>query len=318
MLLPDFEINNQWIKANRGKKNKVDPLKPYAWLVEKERSITGSIDDTATIFLTNSECPFRCLMCDLWKNTTDTPVPVGAIPKQIEWALEQLPPAKHLKLYNSGNFFDKKAIPEQDYQKIADLVSDFESLIIENHPKLTNENCLRFRDILKPELQIAMGLETVHPRVLQKLNKNLTLDEFANAAQFLLKNGIQSRAFILLRPPFMTEEEGVFWAKKSIDFAFNAGVECCIVIPVRAGNGPMDFMAEKEYFHPPTLQSLEEVLEYGIELKAGRVFADTWDLELFSVCNKCFEQKVNRLNTMNFNQKIEKLTKCNCNSTLSI
>ena len=129
-------INNKWIVSNRGKKNAVDPQRPFAWLVEKERSVSGKIEDTAIIFLTNVECPFHCLICDLWKNTTEKPVPVGAIPNQIEWALEQLPEVKHLKLYNSGNFFDQRAIPEKDHIRIASLVSSFETVIVESHPKL--------------------------------------------------------------------------------------------------------------------------------------------------------------------------------------
>ena len=97
-------INKKWIISNRGKKNPVDPQKPYAWIVEKERTISGKIEDTASIFLTNSECPFYCLMCDLWKNTTDKPVPVVAVPAQIDFALSRLPLTKRLKLYNSGSF----------------------------------------------------------------------------------------------------------------------------------------------------------------------------------------------------------------------
>ena len=34
---------------------------------------------TAVVFLTNRECPFRCVMCDLWMNTLDETVPRGAI-----------------------------------------------------------------------------------------------------------------------------------------------------------------------------------------------------------------------------------------------
>ncbi len=96
-------ISTKWIVSHRGKKNDVNPLKPYAWLVEKERNSSGEIEDTAIIFLTNRECPFHCLMCDLWKNTTDKPVPSGAIPTQIEWALSQMPKAKHIKLYSAKN-----------------------------------------------------------------------------------------------------------------------------------------------------------------------------------------------------------------------
>ncbi len=267
-------INDKWIVSNRGKKNKVDLHRPYAWLVEKEPTISKKIEDTAIIFLTNRECPFHCLMCDLWKNTSDISVPVGAIPNQIEWALEQMPDAKHLKLYNSGNFFDKRAIPEEDYDRIASLVSNFETVIVESHPKLINEKCLRFRDMLKPELQVALGLETAHPEILQKLNKQMTLEDFRNSVSYLTQNRVPSRAFILLRPPFLSESEGIYWAKRSIDFAYSVGVECCTIIPVRAGNGALDLLMEKGDFSLPDIHSLETVLEYGIGLNAGCVFAD--------------------------------------------
>jgi len=309
---PDFEITDRWILARRGRKNSIDPQKPYAWLTEKERTSSGQVDENAVIFLTNRECPFRCLMCDLWKNTINESVQPGAIPNQIEWALKQLPDTKHLKLYNSGSFFDERAIPEKDYEKIASLVRGFETVIVESHPGIINERCLSFRDMLKPDLQIALGLETVHTEILRKLNKKMTIDDFSNAVSFLTRNGILSRAFILLKPPFMSESEGIYWAERSIDFAFDAGVECCTVIPVRAGNGAMDFLKENKYFSPPDIHSLEEVVEYGIQLDAGRVFADVWDPELFSGCKKCTEKRIRRLTTMNLNQKVTGRVICTC------
>ncbi|HEC41729.1 MAG TPA: radical SAM protein [Bacteroides sp.] len=300
---PEFDISDPWILSRRGGKNTVDPMKPYGWSLEKEYTNSGQAEDTATIFLSNYECPLRCLMCDLWKNTTSDPLKEGCIPSQIEWALDQLPPAKHLKLYNSGNFFDTRAVPRQDHRQIASLLRNFETVIIENHPKFINEKCLEFRDMLKPELQVAVGLETVHPEVLPRLNKKMKPDDFRNSIGFLKKNNIRSRAFILLRPPFLTEEEGIYWAKQSIDFAFDAGVECCTVIPTRAGNGAMDFLSENGFFSPPGIRALEEVLEYGIKLKAGRVFADVWDLELFSDSYEGPDKRKNRLVEMNLTQE---------------
>lgn len=313
--LPDFEITDKWILSCRGKKNSVNPHKPYATLVEKERTFSGTVEDVATIFLTNRECPFHCLMCDLWRNTTDESVPDGAIPEQIEWALNHLPDVKHLKLYNSGSFFDKKAIPAKDYRRIASLISDFETVIVESHPALISEKCLVFRDMIRPELQVAMGLETVNTGILSKLNKQMTLEVFSNSVSFLTRYNILTRAFILLRPPFLSESEGVYWAERSIDFAFRTGVECCIVIPVRAGNGAMDQILEKGLFKYPDIRSLEEVLEYGTGLKAGRVFADVWDLKLFSKCDKCLEVRINRLTEMNLGQKFISRIKCACDTS---
>src|SRR5262245_33357486 len=105
---------SRWILARRGPKNALDPWRPYASHREEEFGETGALIPTATIFLTNKECPYRCLMCDLWQNTLDRRTPAGAIPAQIASALADLPPARQIKLYNAGNFFDNQAIPPED------------------------------------------------------------------------------------------------------------------------------------------------------------------------------------------------------------
>src|SRR3954453_20230970 len=128
--------DDRWILARRPPRNALTPDGPYAALVEPEAAGDGRIVDVATVFLTNRECPYRCLMCDLWKNTLEASVAPGQIPEQIRWALAQLPPARHLKLYNAGSFFDAKAIPPADYADIARRAAPFERVIIECHPRL--------------------------------------------------------------------------------------------------------------------------------------------------------------------------------------
>lgn len=311
---PDIEMDDRWILSHRSPKNHVEQQRPYAFLVEEELAASGEIEKVATVFLTNKECPFRCLMCDLWKNTTDERVLPGRIPDQIAYALERLPPAKHIKLYNSGNFFDSRAIPPEDYKSIAALLDPFETVIVECHPKLINERCLEFRDMLCGKLEIAIGLETVHPEVLVRLNKRMTLDEFRQSVVYLNHNNIRTRAFILLKPPFLTEEEGVLWAKRTLDFAFEAGVACCVVIPTRAGNGAMDWLENNGFFSSPSITSLEEVMAHGMQQRDGRVFADVWDLDLFSDCLHCFEKRKKRLETINLTQHLLPDISCDCKS----
>jgi radical SAM enzyme (TIGR01210 family) len=282
-------------------------------LVEKERTEKGTIEKVITLFLTSSECPFTCLMCDLWKNTTDEPVPAGAIPEQIGWALKQLPSARHIKLYNSANFFDPTAVPPEDYPLIASLVDPFETVVVENHPRMTGELLFQFAGMIRPRLQVAMGLETVHPEGLKQLNKKMKTEDFTKATGMLLDHGIGTRAFILLKPPFLSEEEGIYWARSSIDVAFSSGAECCVIIPTRSGNGAMDQLEKEGLFSPPTLSSLEQVLAYGISLGKGNVFADLWDLHQFARCDRCFEARRKRLEKMNLYQRVLPLIECNCN-----
>lgn len=298
-------FTDEWILAHRPARNPLHADQPYAYIVEPEPTADGRVVDVATLFLTNRECPFRCLMCDLWKNTLPEAVAVGQIPEQIRWALARLPAAQYLKLYNSGSFFDPRAIPPEDYPEIARLAASFERVIVECHPRLVGRRCREFHALLSTQLEVAMGLETVHPEVLPRLNKQMTLDDIARAARELLSEKIAWRAFILVRPPFLTETEGLEWAKRSLDFAFAHGAECCSLIPTRTGNGAMEELARQGHFAPPSLDTLEAVMEYGLSLRAGRVFLDLWDIGSVSpeVANRA--TRIARLARMNLSQRLE-------------
>ncbi len=298
-------LTDDWVLARRPPRNPVAADRPYAFLVEPEPAADGRVVDVATLFLSNRECPFRCVMCDLWKNTLAESVAPGMIPEQIRWALGQLPPARHLKLYNAGSFFDPRAIPPADYPEVARLAAGFERVVVECHPRLVGRRCREFQAMLAGELEVAMGLETVHPEVLPRLNKQMTLDDFTRAARDLRTSGAAVRAFILVRPPFLTDAEGLEWAKRSLDFAFAAGVQCCSLIPTRAGNGAMEELAAQGHFAPPSLDAVEAALEYGLALRAGRVFVDLWDIE--ATCPNAPERvaRVARLARMNLSQKAD-------------
>ena len=104
---------------------------------------------------------------------------------------------------------------------------------------LVSDACLRFRDCLLNQLEIAMGLETVHPEILDRLNKRMTLDQFSAAAEFLRSNAIDLRVFILVQPPFMPSAEALHWTERSLDFAFACGATVATLIPTRGGQrGP--------------------------------------------------------------------------------
>ncbi|MEW6158636.1 MAG: radical SAM protein [Verrucomicrobiota bacterium] len=360
---------DRWILSRRASKQVVDPLRPFAWLNEFEHSASGDIVSVLTIFLTNRECPWRCLMCDLWKNTLDHSVPRGAIPAQITFAIEQwmltrkmasnrcdsaqptpepreshsttsvrldarqnkftarLPDSRaEVKLYNSGSFFDPGAIPREDFPQIAERVHSFSRVIVECHPALVNDHVLQFRDMLQgagpaqsqsqgPSLEIAMGLETAHPDVLEKLNKRMTLGQYRRAADFLLKHQIALRSFVLVQPPFLEKGEALVWAQRSIDFAFDSGASVVSLIPTRPGNGALDDLSRAGEFSPPRLATLESALEYGLAQKRGRVFADLWDLEKFSACPTCFSKRLARLSEINLHQELRPPVICsNCSA----
>ncbi|BCM91681.1 hypothetical protein IAD21_03556 [Abditibacteriota bacterium] len=298
----------RWILERRPARNTVDARRPYAYLNEPERAQNGEVVPVATLFLTNRECPFRCLMCDLWSNTLTESVSRGDIPAQIDLALSELPPARQIKLYNSGSFFDPRAIPPDDYLDIAARVRGFERVIVECHPSFVGERCFAFQKLLDADgegrLEVAMGLETVHPAVLERLNKGITLESFRATADALRERSIALRVFILVKPPFQDEVEALEWSKRSLDFAFDCGASVACLIPTRDGNGALEALREQDEWSQPQLATLEKAANYGVGLSRGRVFADVWDLERFSNCPSCFAARRERLDQMNLTQTV--------------
>lgn len=308
---PDSETErDHWILERRPARAVLNTDEPYGFFLEQECSIDGQVISVATIFLTNRECPLRCVMCDLWRHTTLNTVSPGSIPRQIDFALKRLPQACAIKLYNSGSFFDPRAIPPDDYQEIAARVLGFDRVIVECHPQLVGERSLEFRNLLEGRLEVAMGLETANPKVLKKLNKRMTLQQFAVAADYLRRHDIDLRVFILVQPPFMKANESLYWAERSIDFAFDCGATVAALIPTRTGNGAMESLAAAGEFAPPKLGVLERAITYGIGLKRGRVVADLWDLKMDSDCPSCFDARVTCLRETNLRQEITEPIAC--------
>lgn len=307
-MLPSREI-----RRLRPAKQAADPWIPYHFLHEREPDSEGCLQEVNTIFLTGKECAFSCVMCDLWKYTLDGPTPPGALPRQIAYALERLPAASVIKLYNSSNFFDPAAVPPQDYPAIASLLKGYRRVVVENHPGLCGARCLDFLGLLDASLEVAIGLETIHPEALARMNKHLDPEQVSAALRFLREHGMEARAFVLLNPPYLSGRQlQRHWTLETLRFAFAQGVQTCSVIPVRAGNGAMEALAARGLWEAPSLADLETVLEEAMAMKLGRVFADTWALPRTGSCEACFEPRLQRLQTMNLTQQLLPPHTCSC------
>ena len=203
---------------------------------------------TAVVFLTNRECPFRCVMCDLWTNTVDEVVPPGAIPEQIRVALSALPPARQIKLYNAGSFFDPQQIPLEDDEAIAREVEGFERVIVESHPAFLSgayaERCRRFQSLIGGQLEVAIGLETAHPEVLARLEQADDARRVSQGRRLPASPRHRAARVRPAQPAVHAGGEAVEWACRSIDLAAECGATACSVIPTRGGNGAMEALGD--------------------------------------------------------------------------
>jgi archaeosine synthase beta-subunit len=296
-----------------------DPWRAQGLLVEDEPAADRTIARVATVFLTGRECPWRCVMCDLWQHTTPGDTPPGAIAAQVAAARDTLEASREsvrqMKLYNAGSFFDPRAVPEGDYDAIAAALSGLTRVIVESHPSLVGARTSRLLETLDrhrtagvaaPALEVAMGLETAHPEALEKLHKKMTVGGFVVAADRLKSLGVALRVFLLVSPPFVPRAEQDDWLLRSVDLACAAGASVVSLIPTRTGNGALDALAEDGCFSVPRLLDLERSLALAqsrMTTTGARVLADLWDLARFADCPRCLDARRDRLRAMNLEQR---------------
>jgi uncharacterized Fe-S cluster-containing MiaB family protein len=265
------------------------------------------VERALTVFLAGAECPYTCSFCDLWRWTLDGPTPPGALPAQLARALQALtPPAPdRLKLYNASNFFDRRAVPAEDLPRIAELAAPFAAVTVESHASMVGPAALEFAAMLARRLEVAVGLETIHPVAMEHLNKRLELDLFERAAEFLLEHDLDLRVFVLLGTPHVPAQESIEWTVKTAEYAASRGAGRIAIIPVRGGNGELERLEALGDFVPPTLAQLEHALEQCRGIRSAVVTADVWDIEGLPACENCRPQRVARIQTMNLSPSPE-------------
>ena len=313
----------RFVLERRGGRPAHDPWRYQGLLVEDEPGADGEVTRVGTIFLTGRECPWRCVMCDLWQYTTTADTPAGAIPAQIRSARLAFADERVtcVKLYNAGSFFDPRAVPERDHEHIAAALAGLDRVIVECHPSLIGPAVGKFLDALGakrtsdapgPALEIAMGLETAHPFALEALNKRMTVDGFAAAAARVCRLGAGLRVFLLISPPFVAPGDQDTWLLQSIDLAFGCGATCVSLVPTRSGNGAMEALASAGEFRPPRLADIERSVgrAHAEHAGRGRILIDVWDLDRFATCGACLPARRARLQAINLSQQLRPGVTC--------
>jgi radical SAM enzyme (TIGR01210 family) len=300
------------IRSLRPPKAHVDPYAAHGSLLEDERRPGGKIEQALTVFLTGAECPFTCSFCDLWQWTLDGPTPPGALTRQLESVLEardgQTP--DRLKLYNASNFFDQRAVPSEDLLGIAKMAAPFAAITVESHANTIGAKTLEFAREISGRLEVAVGLETIHPAAAAHLNKRLDLARFDSAARFLSDNGIDLRVFVLLGAPYVPVDETVAWTVRTVEYAVERGASVVSIIPVRGGNGELERLQGLGHFAPPTLLQLEESLDLSLQFTSAVVTADVWDVDRLPACEHCRAERVERLRRVNVSGRAESRVSC--------
>lgn len=168
-----------------------------------------------------------------------------------------------IKIFTSGSFLDSEELPSPIRNKILDIIKKkkVKELSIETRPEFAEEACL-VRDYLKEDnitLEVAMGLESSNDRILQYyINKGFTFKDFVRAATAL--EGMKKKAYLLVKPPFLTEYEAIEDAVRSAEDVAEM-VDVISFNPVAIHRKTLvEYLWRTGNYKPPWMWSVVEVL----------------------------------------------------------
>lgn len=202
-----------------------------------------------------------CSMCGYWDDTNPE-IGKAELENQVSAFLKEFPRGEVLKIFTSGSFFDPIEIDSGLQLEIIERVLEgYGHLIVESRPEYIYKVV---GDLKKygSMVQVAIGLESTDPDILKNsVNKNYDFDDFKKAATLLRGNGISVRAYLLLKPPFVTESEAVKDAIKSAR-ELAPYSDFISINPMNIQRGTLiEKMYREGNYRPPWLWSVVTVLQ---------------------------------------------------------
>jgi archaeosine synthase beta-subunit len=248
--------------------------KPLASWRGKER-YESDLLECLTIILRSGGCTWSaCRMCsyrhERYREESCGAL-LGHLKSQLAWVMNEYNPADYrmVKIFTSGSFFDPREVPPEF---LSDIGSAFRGklVIAETRPEFVREEVIgSFIEALddgswKIPLYCAMGLETSNDAIREIcINKGFTFEDFRCAANRARAAGAGVKAYLLLKPLFLTERQAVEDMKTSfadtVPVADMISMNPCTV----QRNTELEYYWKMRAYRPPYLWSVLTLLAFA-------------------------------------------------------
>jgi radical SAM enzyme (TIGR01210 family) len=279
-----MDAHNAAMREIRSRKDETyDPQEPTRVWIDEDNTPDG-VYDSLTIILNTGGCRWAraggCTMCGYVAESVEGgSVSHEDLMTQVEKCLdherenrdEDADPCGLIKIYTSGSFLDEREIPAETRQAIAETFGDRDRIVVESLPDFVERE--KIEDFTEQGLatDIAIGLETATDRVRRDcVNKYFEFSEFERACAHAEEADAGIKAYLLLKPPFLSEPEAVADMKRSVRRC--AAVDGCHTVSMNPTNVQRHTMVEDLYhdggYRPPWLWSVADVLESTADVDA--------------------------------------------------
>ncbi|TXT57752.1 MAG: hypothetical protein BAJATHORv1_10456 [Candidatus Thorarchaeota archaeon] len=212
-----------------------------------------------------------CTMCSYLLDGTEEHPTHEQLIQQFEVALgklEEKPVPYSVKIYTSGSFLDTREVSIIARKAILEKIGRderIEEVVLESRPEYVSDSLMHeVKSILGDrKIEIGIGLESTNDQVRSLcINKGFTLDKFQEALEICKTHGIGIRAYVLVKPPFLTERDALLDSVSTIIKAAEMGITTASINPVNVQSYTLvERLWRSRDYRPPWLWTVVEILK---------------------------------------------------------
>jgi len=265
-----------------------------------------------------------CSMCGYAKDTLGRSATPGELARQLDGILRAYHDEPYVKFYTSGSFLDDREVDAESREKIVRAFSGrARRLLFETLPEfLQPETVGPLRDAFQGDLEIALGLESADPEILGRfVTKGSPPSAYFEAFERARTLKVAPKAYLLLKPPYLTEKESVRDVVASVRETAPR-VDAISINPVHIQNGTVvEHLYRRGRYRPPWLWSLVDAVREGAALRGSTrlvTFPTAGGLARGPHnCGKCDHVVLEALENASLDQRFEDLDAltCSCRET---
>jgi radical SAM enzyme (TIGR01210 family) len=262
-----------------------------------------------------------CSMCGYAKDTLGRSATPAELAEQLAHATTRNRGEPYVKIYTSGSFLDDREVdPESRRRLVTAFSGKARRILFETLPEFAVADRLTpLQEAFAGEVEVALGLESTDPTVLGRyIHKNAPPADYLAAGDRVRALGLRAKAYLLLKPPYLTESESLRDVVRSVRDAA-PHFDALSVNPVHIQNGTVvEWLFRRGRYRPPWLWSVVE------SLRAGARTRGTSRLVSFPTagglprgphnCGDCDHRVLEAIETASLRQEFEPLDglECDC------
>ncbi len=284
------------------------------WVELDDYLLEGKVLRRLRIILRSKGCSHpTCTMCPFPNEGVERgrPITAESLVEQVRTSLASHPAVEMVAIYNDGSFFSDSEMPGEAPERICRLVaaSGCRVLMVESLPQLVTEDRLKraMGALGRTRLVVGFGLQSVS-RVVREVcvNSPVTLDGFMHAHRLLGYFGQTTKAYLMLKPPFLLEREGINDTVRSVRWLYKNGIRDIAICPTRVVSGTIAAaLFGNGLFTPPRLTSVVETLRRirmtGCGARVSLFNVDSSDLQSIppAGCPECHDRTLRGIRLYN-------------------